>query len=360
MGIESEAFAKFLDEKHRAKIYDGKDLRIISLRDIGRRYIRDLQKDKNLKPGSPAPYLEIADLSNLGACAFISDGIDCIALNRGVVEVIESLFNHILADPGAFKLSRAPDEVKPPLRCSLVSDTAYMDGEERLPINPERTKVAELLYRHGIDFLCAHEIAHIRHGHVKYLMGISSEICIEEDESSTSLTYKEIIIRQALEMNADAFAVAQGLDNLQHWVRKSGNPEQHIFLRETFSCWLYSVCTLFRLFAHNRLFCISDLDKKVHPPARVRLIWVIQTALARSKGKLFDLSVVEVYKIAKRIALYVEEDIATITGTPVDQQGMLTATDPEVDKHLDILRAKYAEIENDLKVLSYSNIIIKN
>lgn len=350
------AFEKFLiNSKHKAQRYESTEAGFAEFLHIARSVAEAEQKPKKNKSNAPNTYVDLATPSRLNACAFSQDGVDCIALFKGSVEVITSLFNHILADPATFEgHGDISLETKPPLRGSLIPDTAWMDAEERRPADSLRRTIADRLRQSAYQFLSAHEVRHIRGGHVQYLKKHSSALFIEEIESLSHLSPDEIITHQTLEMNADAFAIGQGLTNLLAIVGKLDEGHVKPAFSQLLELWLYAVCAFFRLIAHERPFRLEEIALKVHPPARARLLWSLQTVQTWEHCGLLPLTSDEIFAIAGRVASRIEADIATITGTPVDLAGALTATDPEVDKRLEVLNTRYEQLRPELEELSYS------
>ena len=357
MPTQIEVFEEFLHSRYDARRYENNDPGFTEILHIARSVAVTEQRPEANKPGSPDTYIDLASPSTLNACAFTKDGVDCIALFKGSVEIITKFFDHILADPEAFiGYGDISSQTKPLIRPSLILDTTYTDTEGRKPIHASRQIIADRLRQFAFQFMSAHEIRHIRGGHVQYLKKYFSASSVDETKRSTGLPHDEIITRQTLEMNADAFGVSQGLTNLLGMVNNLDQADRKEAFSQLLELWLYAVCGFFRLIAHERKFKIDEIALEVHPPARVRLMWSLQTVQTWQHCGHLPLTSDETFAIAGRVASRVEADIATITGTPIDLAGALTATDRKVDKHLEVLRERYEQIRPELEELSYSTI----
>ncbi|MCW3097843.1 MAG: hypothetical protein JWL77_3461 [Chthonomonadaceae bacterium] len=327
---------------------------IIELRNHARRYAAASLEWETTKAGTPLVYVDIVDSASLNAFASYRDGQDFIGINKGVAELVRSLFYKLLTLEDVFPEIGDPTglEIGEPtgLWSSLPRDTTQVGVPLSPPQDEERKYLAERLTQFAYDFLIAHELAHVRHGHTR-LSEISSTFEIDELEQSSSATVSEEegITKQTAEMDADAFATAQGLANLFNCSEK--NDRLGLLLRDkdkAIEYWFFAIYGLLRLFAPDPVD-LSRLANATHPPARVRQMWIIQTALtlchegalAYDFGKLTD--------IAFTTASYLDTCIAKIAPNDPDENTLLTAQDPMVDEHLGRLLNKWCELRLELE-----------
>lgn len=363
MPTDAENFEEFLSTEFLSTTYAGDDEKILAFLTMAENFIEAYQNSDLTIEGSPAPYVNIADDPDINACAYLYDNSEGIAFFSGCVGVLERFFNHILAHPQTFpNLGNPSLETIPVIPYTLTQTSTNESMIE--PQDTQRQNQVSNLLRFALHFLIFHEIAHFRLGHNRLQSNGTGNTFFQELNTSGNHVPDEIILAQTLEMNADGFAVAEGLHSVEIIVNSGvthipGLDEQ-AFLRETFGTWLYAVCAMFRLFALDIPFELEDIAAEEHPPARVRLMWVIQTVQRHANLNHFALNAEETYHIAEAVALQLENDIATITGEALDTRGIMLSTSPEVDAHLDVLRARYDEISSDLQQVSYSNALIIN
>lgn len=361
MATDAEIFDNFVWSEFESYRYSGSDRKILDFLTAGHNFVEAYQDRHFTKVGSPKPYINIVDNPEINACAYLSDGTEGIALFSGCVGILEQFFNHILAHPQTFlglgNLSLEAAPARPYILSQLSTGLSTVQ-----PVDEKRKRIAEQLLKTALDFLILHEVAHFRQGHNRLGFNDSGSTFIQELSAASTETFEytldEIITIQTLEMNADASAVAEGLHFVEKIteIAKVQYPaiDEADYLRFNFDLWLYAVCAFFRLIALNVPFRLEDIATEEHPPARVRLIWVIQTVQTLTHFGHFPMDEEEVFRRASRVASQIEQDIATITGTEVDLAGALAATDPAVDSHLEILRAKYEELRAELENVSYS------
>ena len=364
MPTQTEVFEEFVQRQFGTTRYQGDDHLVNDLLGRGRIYANAVHGFPTTKVGKPCTYIDIADMSQLNACACRYENTDIIALFKGSAEVIVSLFKHILAHPHTFNgIGNAQVEEAPEPRLSLRPDTAYMPAPVAGPFDPSRQLVAALLYDFARQFLFAHEIAHVRFGHVHYLNDHVGQNFIEEIiDADAGDEAEEPITRQTFEMNADSFAVAQGLDNLYPQVktitdRLGSNLSNDLAAlfgdgMRVLELWLYAIHAFFRLLA-CKPFDVNRLAMGSHPPARVRQIWILQTLWTRCQAGLVDISLDDAMRLSFSVATTVENDIATIMNVQPERSGLAIATEPAVDVHLDLLRTRWTELRDRLENLSY-------
>ena len=153
------------------------------------------------------------------------------------------------------------------------------------PRNPARRATAQKLAELALDFLTAHEFAHIANGHLDYQersLGVSA--IDEVGEPPRSPGRRELaLISQTMEMDADATAVWLSLTS--EWGKVAGifprpGPEwDWIYDRPGIVSlqWSWAVSSLFRLFGESRLTG-GDVTLKPYPHPRLRSVMAQQAA----------------------------------------------------------------------------------
>jgi hypothetical protein len=201
------------------------------------------------------------------------------------------------------------------------------------PRDPVRRSTARRLTELALDFLTAHEFAHIANGHVDYAKESQGIRAIDEvGRAARAPVAQERALRsQTMEMDADATAVLISLGS--EWARVVGaaprpGPEWDWFYdRPGMVSLQWAVSSLFRIFGEARL---TDEDAlKSHPSPRLRSV-MVQRAAGRvprpqALGDHSALAGDEFYKIPLPIMaaqLDVERIFSRLTGKPVVPEGL--------------------------------------
>ncbi|MDQ2730656.1 MAG: hypothetical protein M3Y56_03270 [Armatimonadota bacterium] len=140
--------------------------------------------------------------SQLNAIAVRQESRDFIGILKGTVELVQSLF-YMLNEPSAIAWSVLP------------RDTTHLGASVVPPSNPSNDRIARIQIKFAFEFLIAHELAHVRNGHLQLgSIGHSGQIAELGADETKAPGSKAILQNQALEMDADVFAVTQGLHNI--------------------------------------------------------------------------------------------------------------------------------------------------
>lgn len=157
----------------------------------------------------------------------------------------------------------------------LISEAGNPVGVSYVPQDRKRQALAEYLVIIVSDILFAHEYQHIDGGHLHYLNQSPLNVILEFGETPRSR--EEALVRQALEVDADAASVRWSLKitmaaerNLWRYDRelRSYLLEPEMALRT----WMFALITLYRLTheADRR----SSGSVSAHPPPLMRLAFM--------------------------------------------------------------------------------------
>lgn len=249
------------------KVYDEVAERANDLINVARKHV----------PNLPPIYFDFIHNSSINAVAFKAAGRYFIGINTGTIFMLRSVIGRILSDARMFRRIGNPDkelnDLEPLLDYSVNADDLAKKMPIMTPRDPIRTSYAWFLQDQAIMFLVGHEIAHITRGHVDYLANKKNIITKEVDENLVG-DNKEIIQRQAIEIDADGRSIISRIDSLRitfedaeigppPWAGNTKSAGQII------QDWAVSVNIIFNLFGSNR-FTFSELKGTNHPPLLLR------------------------------------------------------------------------------------------
>lgn len=249
-----------------------------------------LQSAATALPEMPPIYFDFIDSWEFNAVAFHRDGRYFIGVTRGAVATLSVLFDRMLADPQVIPFFGNPEEevadlpLLPDIGLDFRQSVASVPTFPR-PQSPARREMALRLAELALDFLTAHEFAHIANGHLDYLQANQGSLVIDEVRwaSWVPRNSESALIRQTIEMDADGTAVLISL--FSEWGRVTGvhprrSPEwDDIYSRPGMVSlmWSWAVSTVFRLFGEARL-ADGDVELEDYPCPRLRSVMVQQAA----------------------------------------------------------------------------------
>ena len=132
-------------------------------------------------------------------------------------------------------------------------------------INPP--KLARFMTVVGINYLAAHEIGHHVYGHFRHLSTRNVPAVFDELDLSQPIGAPEIMERQALELHADAFALAGSLGHIEDEEWRRGAMEV-LGVNLSPQC-AYEVCTTGLTLALMTVFLLLHQASELDPQQRV-------------------------------------------------------------------------------------------
>jgi hypothetical protein len=158
----------------------------------------------------------VSDDKTFNAMAFEHGGQYVIAVNYGTLILVQDLVNRLFCLPELFpwignpSLEDARRQFHPTSNDAMEYMRAFIAEPKRvIPNDPVRRDSAKLLFVAAIEFIVSHELWHILGGHVRWNASRTAEWCLAEVSDHRSRP--DGIAYQALEMDADAFAVWMSL-----------------------------------------------------------------------------------------------------------------------------------------------------
>jgi hypothetical protein len=150
-------------------------------------------------------HFDYVENTNVNAVAFEADGHEFVGIWIGTVLTIHIFLGCLLANQHLLpSIGAVSEEVEFEPE---GSDVAWLT---RIPKDPARRSYAHLLSEIAVEFLFRHELAHLMNGHVRLLnKWTGTNFLVEFDEHRCQAISN--LGWQTLEMDADSFAVGQGI-----------------------------------------------------------------------------------------------------------------------------------------------------
>ena len=258
-----------------------------------------------------------------------------IGFNHGVPIILLMVINRMLADSRLFPQIGDPKNEASDLPTFTLFEPVLellvqSNPQAIFPKDRKRQVYAIHLTNLVFDFLAAHEIAHIAHGHVDYNAEGGKPFVNEVASFSNTDTSNGNLESQAMELDADGAAAHALVNTVKFLVAGRSqlmpeisalydNPAQAMFDVGV------AVSITFRLFQDSKLNGV-DLSKNTHPPTRSRQ-WLILRMMANYVDKLWDKNLVlTVEKEFEKAIWDVERAFEQITGTERQIKGLHEAS----------------------------------
>jgi hypothetical protein len=292
-------------------------------------------------PRLPPIHFDFIDNWHFNACALRSNGRYFIGVNRGTVATLAVLFDRMFADPEVLPfIGDAAEEVAdlpllPDLGHDFVRSVALVQEFPR-PRDSWRQSIAHKLMELALDFLIAHEFAHIANGHLDFEVHNRGISAMDEVSRAKwiSETRESKLRNQTMEMDADGTAVLLSLGS--EWGKVAGifprpGPEWDSYYDTpgiVSLIWSYAVSSLCRIFGDVRL-TQGDVTQESYPRWRLRSVMIQQATgrVPRPPGLRTHSTLVgdETYAIPKAIKaahLDVESIFSLLTGVAEAKEGL--------------------------------------
>ena len=227
------------------------------------------------------------------------------------------------------------------------------------PKDPVRKLVADYFTNLAFEFLLHHECCHVLRGHLSYVLENSDNSYLYENNDKVNDSKLPSDILQALEMDADSFALNRMFNLFRSF--HDGHilaSEELKFLYKDYETIVgiitYITYCFFRLFGHNQPKS-NEIMLYDHPPISIRMVMVVSNIVSilhptpNDESKKLDAIITQKMMEAER---------AFLTITP--QYSMWNEdTYPEelATQYMRMLERKWKEIRPDLWPLKYSDTL---
>ncbi len=296
----------------------------------------------------PQPHVDFVASRRVSAFAFAASNSRFIALHTGIVEMFWT-YNLLLSTPnvlrriGNARLERAHDVV------NLRDIPTNPKSTIRKPFDPVRAEFAEQLSMICFDFLAAHEIAHILHGHLEFLAAHSP---------IDSLTH------HALELDADYFAVNIILNEIFGFVKQRRTlpellAEIYSTERDALFVGVFALCVLYRLqWLHDTTFWnIQNPEKShpTHPPMPIRTMSLLACISARIQHDNQLIHLPRRFRTVTTMGgIHAELGLQRIRGAPLKvPDGFWAIGSPPTLEYVERVNKRWTEIRPELQTLSH-------
>lgn len=240
----------------------------------------------------PAPYVGFIDEPTLNACAFRYKDRDFIGINAGTLGVLFDVFNRIMSYPNLFVLVGDPSkETRPEPYYDSIQNFFWINPQDIVaPKDEVRSHHAHMLFVTALEFVIAHEYAHLIRGHVDLNNQYRGETNWFELEANPIYGSKAIrgMLRQTLETDADYFASRMGflqvLARVKHYAQQD-TPAPYIYSSKENAVysWMFAIYISFRLLNHDPNITNFEARDYPSPIERALFIGAIMTASYRPK-----------------------------------------------------------------------------
>jgi hypothetical protein len=307
------------------------------------KWIREVRT--NHTPGMYPVYIGYVENLRMNAFAFVRDEYGFVGLYPGSLVTIYSFFSNLLAHPDLFPSIGDPG--KEQVWTSLDPGQII-----RIPKDPDRGAFAGLVSVLAIDFLFAHEIAHLMNGHAELInRKLGLDILAEFDGNRARIM--DNLTSQTLEMDADSFATLQGVATA---VGRASNPKG-VFPERwrswyrtpsvALAAWAVAVYGLFRLFAGGETPSTNQLAT-THPAPNVRLHIAFFTALEFLQRRGPTELAHQLDSIFADAIHPIENGHALLTSTAVNASSARAAFEQPARKHVSVLLDRWKTLRPEL------------
>ncbi|MFH2066494.1 MAG: hypothetical protein ABIK15_14945 [Pseudomonadota bacterium] len=335
-------------------------------KDIADNLIRTVIEIPTTKKMIPVQFDWICN-PKINAVAFIKK-YHFIGVTEGALLILIDIFSRMFAHPEILpQIGNSKVESLPPLLNKIPSDVRELNENGAyklyLPIDPVRRSYSKILINIAFNFLIAHEMAHLRNGHVDLIRSLSSYSIIEEISGKTpnnisSLTY------QTLEMDADCSAVSISLSYAVSFQKEKklnslipnvkdvlgialncafGSPHNLLY---TFG---FALNVLFRLFGED-YWDMDKISEYSHTPAPCRRVGVSATITEILKKKTLGLTPEQWEDISQYVFIDAEKSIDLITQNEQVGGGIFNTIHPKANEQSERILTHWKETVRDLLI----------
>lgn len=218
----------------------------------------------------------------LGASVLKHENEYYIGLNFGTVSILSYVSNYIMCSNQVFPgVGTVSEKEKKYIENPFLIDFGTLMEQvlnNRLmmvpPADPDRRKIAAAMVYTAVAFIVLHELGHILRGHLDYIIKTQAKNMFLDIEFAAFRTQSEGITSQALEIDADRFALWYGSYFARNTHYYSNTKDQPLPLLDVLKPWVFSIGLTFRLMSLIG-FKIEQLPFLSHPTTGHRLLEVM-------------------------------------------------------------------------------------
>ncbi len=310
-------------------------------------------------PNLPPIHLDFIESDQPNAFAFLHKGQRFIGVTTGAGIGMTQLFKRMLTDRRVLTHVPNPDggTEHPPLARPVLESLLREFQKNGVPEPPtgDRQSFWLFLSQMSFSFMVLHELVHIRNGHVDYLASRGTPFL--QELGWGSLTREEVILRQALEVDADIGAAAFAFDSMSGVALSDGSavcPALQTY-EHRLSALSMAIFSFFRGFADAPL-AGEDLLASNHPPHRFRYL-VFLGAIPDGVKNRPEITLDQANRAVARGSRMTEEAFQVLTGQPISHHPYTEAAigGPDGFKHFQLIRKCWeGGLRNDLLKYAYA------
>ena len=267
-----------------------------------------------------------------------------IGITTGALFMLRAVIGRMLSDPRVFQFVGDPLAESSALQpisdystnadamLKINADAMLKNGRPLSPRDPIRVSYADFLQDQAIMFLIGHELTHITHGHVDFLMSKHDIKFTSELEWFGRGAGHQAIERQALEQDADRRSIISRIDSLRVTSENPNNTKppwasEGVIPAQLIRDWSVSLNILFRLFGDTR-FSRVDINESNHPPFPLRQV-MCEAAADWAITNQWDPSLSQAAQQALSFGrLETERAFSIILAQPFSSEGLMDAFSP--------------------------------
>ena len=279
-------------------------------------------------------YADFVQHPEFNAHAVAAGGMHLIVIFDGIPVVTTAVIRRMLADRRLFchagDAELESDGLPEYIRITPNASELMRTVTAVSPKDTRRLLYCYQLQNAAFDFLAAHELTHIAHGHVNTSASVGSALLGEMNWLET--TPEGNLESQTMEMDADfnaAKLLMQHIDGLwqQHETLPAPMNEYYFDRSKAVYDAAAAISIIFRLFG-DKTFSGVDLDRRQHPPMGWRQMWIMNT-LGSYVEHLWGEGMMQPGTDAiNRALLDVENAFSVITGDILSVEGLEDAWGP--------------------------------
>lgn len=310
-----------------------------------RKKIEKMRQHARIRNNIPTTHFDYINNTGLNAAAATTGTYDFVGLFPETIPILHALFARILCSPRCLTWVGNPtEESKKQLRKvegSLYTSLSLWQGESRIgPEDRVRNFCSIMLTWDAFDFIILHELGHIWNGHCDLQEKDQGTATIMEISRPGSET--DNMLRQCLEMDADAFAITLLTRNAlwrgrhkhtdDYMAALFSNPERALFYQ------MFAMYSVWRLFVPETNLT-KPLASYTHFPPAMRQVSNaanIHAVLEHDRERYLADKLPDMWS---EVVREVELGFSEITGRPFDLSTQAYAVNEEGLVHTSRVRS---------------------
>ena len=261
---------------------------VLGRRDVYRRFLSHCLPQ--IQGADLDVYLDFVGLRDINAAASKSDDLYLIGLNLGTFDRLARLYSSLLSWPEVLPDVGDPRKEKPAkfdiVRCLNLGwqprGTRTGPGTEQflMPRDETRKMASIAMNVMALDFIFAHEFAHVYDAHVDYLGSQGAPLRLTETQGRLGNLTTEM--RHAVEIEADMDATTMLASGLLHRLLIFQDFSKFFDEGTFLLLWEFAILLLFHAFDLTGS-SVEEYRHEGHPHPEIRLLFVLSSLQAQAR-----------------------------------------------------------------------------